>query len=185
VIVAAVDPGLNCSGLAVGTAGELLRAEYVEVDADGDLVARVAAMSRAIAVRIWSTACGVSDLVVEWPRVLAATHQRGSKRGADSNDLLAVAGVASGVAALVAYSSVEAVQTGTSRCRVHSVHPDAWKGGQVPKDVMGRRVLVRLTEAERARLALRSRGGLDHNMVDAVGIYLHHVGRLGRKRVMR
>ena len=63
------------------------------------------------------------------------------------------------------------------RCRgaftkVRTLFPADWKG-QTPKRVMNQRVLARLDEAERAAVAM-----MDHNVLDAVGIGLWHLGRL-------
>lgn len=63
--------------------------------------------------------------------------------------------------------------------RIVEVKPAAWKG-QVPKDVMGRRILAHLSEEERANLG-RVAPSQVHNMIDAVGIGLHHVGRLEKR----
>jgi len=54
--------------------------------------------------------------------------------------------------------------------------PKSWKK-QVPKDIMNRRTLARLSEKEKAAIQwpIKSRR---HNVLDAAGVGLHHLGRL-------
>ena len=55
--------------------------------------------------------------------------------------------------------------------------PREWKGN-VPKDVMCRRILGRLTEEEKTRIEYCKQKSLHHNILDAIGIGLFHIGRL-------
>src|SRR5262249_37275539 len=87
----------------------------------------------------------------------------------DQNDPPPLAGVACAVGALFPGAVL------------HSYLPRQWKGGAVDKAVMNRRVWDRLSLEERARVARLPRGGLSHDCLDAVGVGLHHLGRLERR----
>lgn len=65
---------------------------------------------------------------------------------------------------------------------VRTVYPSDWKGN-VPKSVMNARVWDRLDNAERQAVLTFSKG--DHNVLDGVGIGLHHFGRLKRRAFVR
>ena len=54
---------------------------------------------------------------------------------------------------------------------VRMVAPGSWKG-QVPKSIHNQRVLTRLSLVERT-LVLD-----DHNVIDAIGLFLHTIGRM-------
>lgn len=57
-----------------------------------------------------------------------------------------------------------------NKARIDLIRPHAWKGN-VPKEIMTQRILRSLTDAER-KIA-----GTDHNVIDAVGLGLHVLGR--------
>jgi hypothetical protein len=64
----------------------------------------------------------------------------------------------------------------------HAYKPRQWKG-QVDKGVMLRRVLKRLTDDELRRVpdlisSLERKSSVWHHAIDAVGVGLHHLGRL-------
>lgn len=64
---------------------------------------------------------------------------------------------------------------------VDYVLPRTWKNGPIPKDVMHKRILRRLDDAERALIDVAGRGmapSKRHNMLDAVGIGLWGLRRL-------
>lgn len=103
-------------------------------------------------------------LVVEWPQIYAASRSPG-----DPNDILGLAGVCSAVAALYPWQGHRAYL------------PREWKG-TAPKSAIGKRVLARLTEFERR--CIHDWGARTHNVLDAVGLGLHHLGRLERRRVI-
>ncbi len=96
-------------------------------------------------------------LVIEMPRIYRGS---GQQKG-DLNDLL-------NLAAVVGY--MEAVFPSHTR-----VFPADWKG-QVPKKVMNARVFSKLTLDELRRV--EREGAKDHNTLDAIGVGLHHFGRL-------
>ena len=155
----AVDPGLRGCGVALFDDSALQWASYVEnIMRDGRGPPRHGAMARRVHNVVSSQFGFVKNLVVEFPRI----YPKGPKdRRSDPNDLLDVAGVAGALAAI--YEEV---------CWVF---PQEWKG-QVPKEVMNARVMKRLTPEEAGRIV--SVGSKDHNTLDAVGIGLHHLGRL-------
>lgn len=102
------------------------------------------------------------ELVVEIPRV----YPYGGK--GDPNDLIDLAVKAGEIRGRFSWQrSIEA-------------HPATWKGS-VPKDVHHRRVLAALSAEEVALLPKTPRSKkYDHNMLDAVGLGLWHLGRLRR-----
>jgi hypothetical protein len=121
-------------------------------------------MARAV----WAALPGgvrADRLVVEWPQI----YTYGKGRG-DPNDLLALVGVGSALAALIPEAAVE------------SVRPRAWKG-TVPGDAMVERIQALVTAGERLAVDLPC-ASLSHNVWDAVGIGLWRVGRLTRHRVV-
>lgn len=124
---------------------------------------------------LYVVACGVSEdvdavqvvgnLVIEKPQIY-----RAGKSKAKPNDLITLA-----------------IQVGryVERCkgmRVTLVTPAEWKG-QVSKEIIVPRILGTLNERERGIATQASLGiakGKIHNMVEAIGIGLHHCGRMGR-----
>jgi hypothetical protein len=102
---------------------------------------------------------GIHDVVIEMPRIYPGSGQR---KG-DLNDLLDLA------------ASVGYVEGLYREARQSRIFPAQWKG-QVPKKIMNARVLARLDAAERR--CIESVGAKDHNTIDAIGIGLHHLGRL-------
>lgn len=166
----AVDPGARGCGVASFEDGFLVAASYVKAPAAPALKAAAAAAAMARAVVEWSLGRDVGELAVEWPRVYATRLRRGESK-VDPNDLLALAGVDAAVAGI--FGGVP----------VHSYAPSEWKG-QMPKDVCQARIRSRLTPAEEhfAEAGAAAAGPAGHNVWDAVGIGLHHTGRLAPRR---
>jgi hypothetical protein len=100
-----------------------------------------------------------TDCVCEFPFLYPGGRGKG-----DGNDLLKVARIAGLLTAPF------------SEDRVRLVYPRTWKGN-VPKEVMLDRILEKLSETEKARLPKLPKGKF-HNVIDAIGIGLHHLGRL-------
>lgn len=162
----ALDPGVRGCGVAVFQGNLLLRATYVPSPAlKGMSAAEVATMAQE-AVK-W--AFPFDEVVVEVPRVYPAARQKG-----DQNDLIAVAGVAFGVAA-------RATAMVPPSC-VHSYSPREWKG-TLDADDMIERIKARLSPAEIARI-ITVRNSLMHNVFDAIGIGLKKLGRLEPRRII-
>ena len=165
-----VDPGLRKSGVAVFGDDEKLRfASLVTGSSSSDKMSTVDAC-QLMAKKIWDAVCDVTDrnawgirVIFEWPRVY-----RQGKREGDPNDLLPLVGV--GLALVSRVQVMEAI----------SVFPHEWKSS-MSKELANARTLERLSAEEKkvmTRAAIKN-----HNVLDAVGIGLHQLGRFERKRV--
>lgn len=169
--IVSVDPGLNNPATALFRHGVLLCASRIKPDKTWkDL--DVAERCRLIGDRIyeyWATngdrqMVQYDRLVIEWPQVYSAGKSKG-----DPNDLLPLVGVAMSLA-------------GRLWLPVTSYKPAQWIG-QVPKketgdpldSPRGRLVWRNLTDQERERVVV------SHDAIDAIGIGLHHLGRLHRR----
>jgi len=115
------------------------------------------------AVMPWDWLFREGQLVIEIPQV----YRVGKSKG-DPNDLIKVA-----------------VQAGQwiERAKLYgaSVYrhlPQEWKG-QVPKNVHHERILAALSPAESARIPKLPKADA-HNMLDAIGLGLFHLGRISR-----
>lgn len=177
-MIVALDPGINKSGVALfSDAGTLLAAATVKCDSVGDNAQRCAAMASAIhewlclAVRAVAAYGGlqeeISKLVFEWPRIYP--HERGKR----PNDLPPLAGIGMAL-------------QGRLQCAIMSYFPSEW-AGQIPKAKTKK-------AADESPRALRIKEHLwdgekrhwpygEHDAIDAIGIGLHHLGRLRPKRV--
>lgn len=166
----AVDPGLRACGCAVFSDGALVAASYVCSTLGRETAAQAVATARAVAAYA-QRLCGVVDEVaLEWPVVYATRIRRGLA-GADPNDLLGLAAVDGAVAALVGAPSV-------------TYAPREWKG-QMPHGALEARVRSRLDAGELRVLndaVAALPASKSHNVVDAVGVGLHQVGRLAPRR---
>lgn len=170
----AVDPGIRGAGVAFFVDEVLVESAYVKSAVKtGNTAAECRAMAEAI--EAWASAyawAGLNEIALEWPRVYA-TRIREGKSKADPNDLLALCGVDAAIATMY------------PGAKVTCYAPSDWKG-QLTKEACHARIRSRLSPAEivvgiDAGAAAKS---LAHNMWDAVGIALHHVGRLERRRVI-
>lgn len=103
----------------------------------------------------------VDRVIIEYPRI----YKAGPAAKLPGDDLLVLS--ASAMAAWVNLSAV------FPDAKIEPVRPQDWKG-QVPKDIMVRRILARLSRAEIAAVADPE----NDNIVDAVGIGLHACRRL-------
>jgi hypothetical protein len=161
----AIDPSLTCTGWAFFEGPTLKQCGIVRTDPSWPLAMRIGRAAEMITARDEEEAWPEHDTVIEWPQVYTFGKSKG-----DPNDLLPVAGVAAVCAATLAYASRPA----------ELVKPAAWKG-QTPKDVHNARVLARLTPGE---LAMVDGSGipmsLRNNVIDAIGLGLWKLGRMGR-----
>ncbi len=158
----AIDPSVRCVGCALFEDERLVRAWFVK-----PVVIRAeepAARWRRIAyiVREQANTSFVRTLVSERPQIYQ--REAGKTKG-DPNELLGMVGVIGALAAIY------------WDCKVVTYVPHEWKG-QVDKATMCRRILEKLTPDEKREVPLKS-----HDAIDAVGVGLHHLGRLGRTRV--
>lgn len=172
----AVDPGKHAVGVALFDrfSLELAAAAFVKRDSvDQSLGPAAIAAATARSLAEWCAGKDVGEGAVEWPQVYAGMIRRG-EMDKDPNNLLPLAGVDAAFAALF------------GGIRVTSYLPSEWKG-QLTKDACHRRIETRLSPTELAilRAAAAAAGSeLGHNVWDAVGIGLHHNGRLARRRVI-
>lgn len=179
-LLLAVDPGIRGCGaalfnLALGGAqapqgaNHLLRAAYVRNPARTGNGPREC-LSMADAVDTWLIRQGpynlytVHEVVIEWPQV----YRQGNLKG-DPGDLLPLVGVGVGICA----RAPVAVLT-------HYL-PKQWKG-QMSKETCGERIVNRLSAEEMSRV--EQHGEMTHNILDAIGIGLHHLGRFSPRRVI-
>jgi hypothetical protein len=179
----AVDPGIRGCGVACFTDGVLDRAAYVKSPArSGNGLWECVAVARA--VEDWYE--GVADVVaVEWPQVYASRIMKGQQGGdKDPNDLLALCGIDAAVATLLLEVGWEHGNP-MSPSKFVTYRPREWKG-QMTKEACHTRLRSRLSPDETAVVdaASREAKSLAHNMLDAVGIGLHHLGRLAPRRVI-
>lgn len=170
--VLAVDPGIRGCGAAVFQDGTLVEAYYVRSPCEtGNRACEAAAAACAVKAAV-SRRWEVSTLIVEWPRVYRF-GQEGKKRGADPNDLLALCGIGTSLAALF------------SPAVVHSYSPAEWGATGKPKRArdpypVELKCRARLTfegEISAAEAGTKAARALGHNVWDAIAIGLHHTGR--------
>lgn len=197
----AIDPSINSSGVALFSAGVLVGAKHVVIDdlldeclacrggrkkgkcttcrstgmvsIPEDRAMRILRMARKIRGWIWDRKVSPRTIALEWPQIY-----RGS--ATDPNDLPGLAGVGMAVVGLIADSVDHAVQ-------VVSYLPREWIG-QVPKSklkngaatsVRANRIAERLSLEERLEMHRHT----SHDVIDAIGIGLHCLGRLAPTRV--
>jgi hypothetical protein len=170
-----VDPGVRACGCALYYRHVLLQAKYVRLDSALDDCGELAGprLWAALAAEVFEWMRGqmvirglVVNVVLERPRIYPGS---GQQKG-DLNDIVDLAGV------------IGAVAGKFSDDLISHYYPSDWKG-QVPKAVMTKRILAALTEQECSRIDRI--GAKDHNTIDAVGIGLHHFGRLNKKAIYR
>jgi hypothetical protein len=121
-------------------------------------------MITEIATRVWSEVAAMN--FDQMPAVAVELMEyRGDSAKSVPDDLIKVASVASGVAY-------------TLSREVSFHHSQDWKG-QVPKEIMNRRVKVLLSQGELDLIRKTNVApSLEHNMLDAVGIGLWCCGRM-------
>lgn len=170
----ALDPGLLHPAIALFHGGVLIYAARVELpktlSAKTNLGARVVSVARhcQYVVAEWFEPLGSPELVFEWPQVYRAAKSKG-----DPNDLLPLAGICGALSGVLQATLIT------------SYTPAEWIG-QLPKGTTGdpresprgTRIWSRLTHAEQMTITL------SHDAIDAVGLGLHHLGRLKPKRVL-
>lgn len=166
----AIDPGLRGCGFAVFEieSRELVSASYVKNPTAGDdfEAARSMALSLHIAYATIKPAMPAPAMLWgECPRSYSAGKQKG-----DQNDLIHLAG----------FMYAIAHQFSGGSTLLTRYYPREWKG-TIDADQMLDRIIERLSGDENARV--RKAGALTHNVIDAVGIGLHALGRLAPKRV--
>lgn len=153
-----VDTGLRHCGVAVFGGPTLKIAKLVK---NPELTTRGpgAHLQMALAVQhfIWENVKpAVFTLVVECMRVYPqVTQQKG-----DLNDLLELAGVCGAIVGVA------------NPRKLYHYYPAEWKGN-VPKQIMTQRILIRLSDEEKTRMVNK-----EHNTVDGIGIGLKFLRRM-------
>lgn len=117
----------------------------------------------------------VDTVVYERPQIYAAAKSKG-----DPNDLIALAAIGAAVACWYQRSRIQP----NDRVLIQTPTPAQW-AGQIPKATKGSaidspralRILSRLTDLEKSRVPNQ------HDAIDAIGLGLHALGRLGIRRV--
>lgn len=160
----AIDPGKHGCGLAMFIDGLLVHAEYVS-GLGGQRHPLLEPVAGVVKILESARDAGeIETVVIERPKIYDATHQKGDQR--DIADLLIVAGGLACAASLVSRS-------------VLFVEPSQWKG-QTSTEIIEHRLQKHLSTEEHEKIEWpRARKTLGHNVVDAVGIGLWHVGRMG------
>jgi hypothetical protein len=172
-LLVAIDPGIRGCGVAVFEGYFLTEAAYVKSPVlEGNDAAAAVSMASWVVGSLGLLSRHITELAVEWPRIYASRIRAGLTKE-DPNDLLALTAVDTALAALL--SPVKTV----------SISPSEWKG-QMKKEPCQARIVSRLSPrelvvAEAAAAAAKSKA---HNLFDAIGIGLHHLGRFARKRVI-
>lgn len=161
----AIDPSINSCGIAVFDQS-LVFAKTIRVKPDTKL--DIAERCRFIALEVFRTVkhFWVLEIAHEWPQIYK------SDTPARANSVITMAAVNL------------AIDTLLLGCQTNSYLPaEIW--GQLPKSKTGsawasprgKRIKSRLSEAELKLVPDQ------HDVVDAVGIGLHHLGRLGIRHV--
>jgi Holliday junction resolvasome RuvABC endonuclease subunit len=162
VSLVSIDPGLRVIGYAEWYGGQLFKAGLIKNPCDKTVKDDTVWLGMVEAIT--QTIQGVHEVVIEKPQVYVASRSKG-----DPNDLINLALVVGAIG--MAFHLDET--------RVKTYRPAEWKG-QVPKDVTERRVHEALTDAELGRVIWPVKS-LCHNVIDAIGIGLHHLRRRGGK----
>ncbi len=173
----ALDPSVNSAGVALFRQGQLIAGRCVKrtagASSDGE---RWMYMALEIFHWLGTVRAHPTVFVFERPQIYDPTKSLG-----DPNDLIGLAGVAGFLGGMLTVACVA-----RQGClEVVSPTPAEWVGnlpkertGNPWKNPRGSRVESRLTPDERNRLV-----AVNHDVVDAIGLGLHALGRFERKRV--
>lgn len=170
-ILLAIDPSIRSVGAALFRNGDLIAAARLTIKPNltKSMGERVQDARRAIIQWVVEMVANYPDTIAfEWPQIYAKDTP------AVANAVVSMAAVGSAVAGKISHAVGVRVLTWVPR--------DIW--GQLPKcktgsalnSPRGQRIWSRLSEAERAVVVDQ------HDSLDAVGIGLHSLGRLGVKR---
>lgn len=150
-----IDPGLRNVAVAEWHDGELVHATLVANPNKGRGPSAWRDAASAVISELGSDV--YTEAALEVPQV----YRQGLQKG-DPSDLIELAGVDG---ALTAFLSAQ----------VTGYLPARWKG-QVPKDIHHARILKKLTDSEKSAIICPQKSLL-HNVYDAIGIGLFHLGR--------
>lgn len=162
----ALDPGIRGCGVALFREKTLVKAAYVKnAEREGNRASAKATMAREVVWWVTDSEADYRDISVAY-ELMVSRYSRQQQKG-DQNDLIALAEIAGRVC-------------GFCRCVGVDYKPEEWKG-QMDKAAAHKRIDERLTPAEKAVIV--TAGSLTHNVLDAIGIGLHHLGRFAPKKV--
>lgn len=163
----ALDPGIRGCGCALfddpDCTGEmrLVKAAYVKnPEKEGQRSRAKHAMASAVSDFCWPSKPEVAY------ELMVSRYQRSQQKG-DQNDLITLADVAGRIVGRLGGWSTD-------------YKPEEWKG-QLTKEAAHERINERLSPEEKAVIV--TAGHLTHNVLDAIGIGLHHLGRFKPKKV--
>lgn len=162
-----LDPGLREAGLAVFTGGLLTSAFLVRNPNTKDRGGKAwVDMGREVDIILGeaaSTETSLFTFVSEIPQV----YREGKSANVSPDDLTNLTGV---VGCVIGFLDPSEVKTYV---------PAEWKG-QVPKKIHNKRIIAALSSTEVAALdAVKCPASLKHNVVDAIGVGLFELGRMG------
>jgi hypothetical protein len=158
--IVSIDPGVRGCGVAMFDEAGLCWARYLSNRAKtGDDYFAANFMASEVFYAVVDEEPKFA--IIECPMVYRGAQQKGAQ-----SDIIAVAGVSYATAARLAPVGVSCQR----------VFPYQWKG-QVPKEIMLKRIESTLKAQELARIE-KTPKSLRHNVIDAVGIGLHYFGRL-------
>ena len=152
MILISIDPNVKRMAVAVWEHGELRQTMYLRSDLKG----RASTFDQLIEIDV-----PPDEIAVEVPQIYSGAVSK--KKG------LMKLGFYAGFACGALYQG--------GHTTVHEYLPAQWKG-QVPKDIMLPRIIEKLTASELTRVTLPTGKSYQHDVWDAVGIGLHHLGRL-------
>jgi len=171
-LLVSIDPGYRYCGIAVFSDGRLTHAEHVDAkvwDTEAQQFASTAsAVWEFLETTVGKAAMETAELAIEYP-------QQYLHSPAPRESVQRLVGTVGAVLAQVQG------KTGGLSVKVSTYKPREWKG-QVPKDIMGKRIVARLSAQEVPIIPALPKSKL-HNVVDAIGVGLYHLRRLRRKRV--
>lgn len=152
-----VDPGVHKMAVADWKDG-ILSSAY-------NIIAPRELMSREELIRYWGQYPPFPDLVGEFPFIYPKGHGSKKSDSVDPNDIVLLAACAA------------AFYSGFRDLTLYL--PSEWKA-QVPKNICRQRIEAELSAEEKECI---HKGGPMHDIYDAIGIGLFHLGRLGRGMV--
>lgn len=175
-----IDPGTRGCGVAAWRKGCLAAAGFAKspIGEGSDVFACVAAARAVVSwllFRFGDLMLGdIEQLAIEFPQI----YQRGGgKTKGNPNHLTPLAAVDGALAAMLPLA------------KIHTYHPHDWKGSvEKPKKVsepypITAKVEARLEQSELAVITWPENGRHRWDVVDALGVGLHHLGRFERRQV--
>lgn len=157
-----IDPGINGCGVAYFVDAKLVKAVYVP---------NPAAKSDTMAERALAMACAVFPIIV---------GPSGDGLALELPQIYRFKGKGDPNKSLVPLILVDGALTTRFGAAATLYLPHQWKGSGDPDECI-LRIQDRLTGEERSRV--KGPPGLIHNVWDAAGIGLYHLGRFNRRRV--